>query len=868
MTTAETAFGGPYRGLEPFDEEAAAFFFGRERESRLIIASLFATPLTLLYGSSGVGKSSVLRAGVLPRLRRDPEALPVLFPRLASGGNRSTTIERGWQTDPVSGIKETMALALFALAGDDTGWRREYQDVVRRHDMTPLAGFTRACAEVSKRRILVILDQFEEYSLYHPTDDLFAAQLPEAVSPASGPFSFLVSLREDSLARLDRFKRTIPNLWDNYRRIDHLSRAAATDAIRQPLAEYNRRAPAGTPSVAIEDSLVHAVLDEVRTGGSLGFGQRGGASTNDEGRERIETPYLQLVMTRLWEREREVESPLLRRGTFLSEGGAREIVRTHLDRVMDQFSDEERDLAARVFHRLVTPSGAKISFTVRDLAQYEAVEEDALAPILRRLEEGTRRILRRVVVAGEAENEPRYEIFHDRLGEAILAWRAKRLAEQAREADLRKQQEQKRLLSESRSRLEAQVQAAMEHLGPEGQQTWVAVMFFLVASNGARHSQSVEGLARHAERPLAAVQRMMMTLLMKGIVRHSFQADDVFEVVNDDMASALLEWHSRYVQRGGVAIAGAPRDDVRPAAHDLSNTFPYGVVRGLMRERRVMPFLGAGVGASARKADRAPSGEPGLFLPTSRELKELLAKECEFPPSEFEASDLAEVASFLVQRTGRRYLDEVLQRVLGGSHFVLSDTHRMLAETARQHPMTILTTNYDTLMERALADAGVAFDVLSYRLTQDTLGGLLLVSHGGSASVLQRPGDFEPHPDRTLLIRLHGGALVGGEPQDSYVLTEEDHIDWILWIQSRVPPPILRQLANSHLLSLGHSARDWSQRALLRLLLTGERLTRWAVALRPSPLSIMTWQRYEVQVFNQDLNDWTASMRAAPLPGR
>jgi len=62
---------------------------------------------------------------------------------------------------------------------------------------------------------------------------------------------------------------------------------------------------------------------------------------------------------------------------------------------------------------------------------------------------------------------------------------------------------------------------------------------------------------------------------------------------------------------------------------------------------------------------------------------------------------------------------------------------------------------------------------------------------------------------------------------------------------------------------LGHSARDWSQRALLRTL-SGDRARRlhsWAVALRPSPLSILTWQRYEVEVYNADLNDWATEMQ-------
>ena len=54
----------PYKGLMPYSEEDAPFFFGREAEREIITANLLASRLTLLYGASGVGKTSILRAGV------------------------------------------------------------------------------------------------------------------------------------------------------------------------------------------------------------------------------------------------------------------------------------------------------------------------------------------------------------------------------------------------------------------------------------------------------------------------------------------------------------------------------------------------------------------------------------------------------------------------------------------------------------------------------------------------------------------------------------------------------------------------------------------------------------------------------------
>jgi len=62
----------PYVGLQPYREEDRAYFFGRERDIESVIDNLYAARLTVYYGASGVGKSSVLMAGVVPALRCEP----------------------------------------------------------------------------------------------------------------------------------------------------------------------------------------------------------------------------------------------------------------------------------------------------------------------------------------------------------------------------------------------------------------------------------------------------------------------------------------------------------------------------------------------------------------------------------------------------------------------------------------------------------------------------------------------------------------------------------------------------------------------------------------------------------------------------
>ena len=140
--------------------------------------------------------------------------------------------------------------------------------------------------------------------------------------------------------------------------------------------------------------------------------------------DRIEAPYLQLVMRRLWEAEEEAGSRTLRTSTLEALGGAEEIVRAHLARALEPLTGEQKDIAAAVFNHLVTPSGTKIAHAVPDLARYAGVSETELEPVLATL--ARERILRPAAADGGA---PRYEIYHDVLGEAVLAWRAAHEAE-------------------------------------------------------------------------------------------------------------------------------------------------------------------------------------------------------------------------------------------------------------------------------------------------------------------------------------------------------------------------------------------------------------------------------------------------------
>jgi Novel STAND NTPase 1 len=404
----------PYAGLNPFSVKDAPFFFGRDHERDLIVANLMASRLTVLYGPSGVGKSSVLNAGALNALRHT-------YGRLAADGKPQIVAVafQKWQTNP---------------AAELTRWLTSSLDI-------PADGtLPEKLAAWSTRRggrLLLMLDQFEEYLLYHErANDEFGELLPQILKNQTLAVNVLLSLREDSVARLDAFKGRVPNLFQNYLRLDRLTRDAARAAIEGPLDRFNQLGLSGDHPVTIEPALVDAVLADVRTG-RLTIGEAGRGRVKDAGaltEELIETPYLQLVMKRLWEEEQKRHSDVILLSTYQRLGGAQRIVENHLDDTVHALSRREQAVAASIFEHLVTPTKSKIAHTSSDLANYAHVDEQQITALLDKLS-GPERILAPVAPTADQTPETRYQIFHDVLAPAVLAWTTKhhaRLAQRRR----------------------------------------------------------------------------------------------------------------------------------------------------------------------------------------------------------------------------------------------------------------------------------------------------------------------------------------------------------------------------------------------------------------------------------------------------
>jgi FHA domain len=391
----------PWIGLRPYTAEERAYFHGRERDERILAANLRARTLTVVYGSTGVGKSSLLLAGVVPTLRK----------------KRAVLLFRDWQGEPFLDDLKQRCLELARERDTELD------------PQLPLDELLAATSRAFRERVLVVFDQFEEYFAAHPPTANgagFEPELARAINRADVDAGFLISLREDSLAAMDRFQMRIPNLLGNMLRLEYLTAADAERAIRESLDAWNSE---HQTDADIESALVPKLLADVspHTRASLV-----GAAAVVEGADAVDAPLLQLVLERLWEAEDGDGSPRLTLATYERLGAAEGIVGNHFDAILDGLAPKQRELCSRFFDRLVTPSGGKIAYPLKDLEQVAAELAPHVGSTLEALDEA--RILRQVDSGGRKS----VEIYHDVLAPTIVKWQAQILRERARAAQRRR----------------------------------------------------------------------------------------------------------------------------------------------------------------------------------------------------------------------------------------------------------------------------------------------------------------------------------------------------------------------------------------------------------------------------------------------
>jgi len=186
---------------------------------RRLVDKVLGSRLTLLFAASGVGKSSLLQAAVIPHLTA------------ATGENLTVVCNTDWVSEPLARLREMIEAAL---------WEDGTLPADARLEGETLAEWLEFCGLFVRRPPLVlILDQFEEFFRYQRATasfQPFIEQLTAVITNPQLPVSLVLSMREDFALELNALKSSLPTfLFDNFFRLERMSLLKAKDAIELPL---------------------------------------------------------------------------------------------------------------------------------------------------------------------------------------------------------------------------------------------------------------------------------------------------------------------------------------------------------------------------------------------------------------------------------------------------------------------------------------------------------------------------------------------------------------------------------------------------------------------------------------------------------
>ncbi|MBW2522817.1 MAG: protein kinase [Deltaproteobacteria bacterium] len=316
----------PFRGLLPFAQRHADFFFGREEQISALVERARSRSVLPVVGPSGVGKSSFVQAGFIPRLREQARWTVV---RLRPGATPFRTLAaRLVRTDSrISG----RSLTAIQTAEVDAEWVEAVDELAERLFASPklLAFQLEQRAEHGACKVLLFVDQLEEL-FTHGHDDEVCRRFIEAICSAAddpdGPVRSVFTVRGDFLDRV----ALGPEARDALSQVTVLQRPGPLqlrETLTRPLEIVGYR----FDDVELPAEMVAAVGDEPAC-----------------------LPLLQFVARELWE-ARDQDRQLLLRSAYESLGGVEGALARHADGVLTGLPAAERRLARELLLRLITP---------------------------------------------------------------------------------------------------------------------------------------------------------------------------------------------------------------------------------------------------------------------------------------------------------------------------------------------------------------------------------------------------------------------------------------------------------------------------------------------------------------------------------
>jgi hypothetical protein len=320
---------------------------------------------------------------------------------------------------------------------------------------------------------------------------------------------------------------------------------------------------------------------------------------------------------------------------------------------------------------------------------------------------------------------------------------------------------------------------------------------------------------------------------------------------------------------------------------------PYELIADGLKDGSVVPFFGASASAAYRPDNREPWHPGKNFMPFGGEVATTLANAASYRAAEeaynavlgevvqsiakvvpsvsenelrtqlpaalrehlFPIPSLPLIASWTEHvQADRRALDRKLRQF-----FAVNCSPGLLHEKLASIPATkiYITTNYDNLLEQALSKR-------QPHLIVDRGGGkgfLVGVAGGAPAPVAASGKELyellgDPDSAHPIIFKMHGTVDLANPKNDSFLVTEEDYVDFLGRDQGNyIPPYLFGLMQDKNFLFLGYSLADWNVRVIMHKLLkqSAERPRFWAIVRGRSDIEEMVWQSKDVNIYPMDI---------------
>lgn len=458
----------PYRGIDSFRMADEAILFAREPDRRRLLRFVTVYRGVLLYGDSGVGKSSLVNAGLLPDARREglgPERL-----RVQPLPGEEFVVER---ISPEGSDQLPFLPSLFA-APDDTAPRPA---------LSAEAFLERVKAIGPEEQPLLVFDQFEEFfTLFEeapgPGEAAVARQAQERVLDALNAVlndrtlavKLVFSFREEYLPKLNRLFRHHPELPDQAVRLTSPAARQVENIVAGPLRRFPERF-GGRFSDELVDALAAAFRDRFQE-------------------QPVNLTEVQIACWQLWRAGNPAE--------LFAQAGLSGLIERFFEEQLDRIPGEDRSLAMTLLARMVTQSGARNYLSGDDLIALARTDVevgvDHLRTVLTLLDRETKLVRRE-----HRQNVTYYTIvseflvpwIRERNGELVARREQERatraMAEQRAEAQralAEEREEARRRFSEEVLRLEREEAGRKARRARQGLGIAVVVILFLLGMVG------------------------------------------------------------------------------------------------------------------------------------------------------------------------------------------------------------------------------------------------------------------------------------------------------------------------------------------------------------------------------------------------